>query len=89
MGSTIVAIRKAKNLNKIPLDEICGSLLIYEQKVNQIDEEEKKEVIEKKKGISLKMSSKDEKLYDNLCEDEDAKMAMLARRYKKLLFQRD
>ena len=35
------------------------------------------------------MSSKDEELYDNSCEDEDAKMAMLARRYKKLAFQRD
>ena len=87
--SIVVAIQKAKNLNKILLDEICGSLLTYEQEVNQIDEEEKKEVIEKKKGIALKMSSKDEKLYDNSCKDEDAEMAMLSRRYKKLAFQRD
>ena len=29
------------------------------------------------------------KLYDNSCEDKDAKMAMLARRYKKLAFERD
>ena len=35
------------------------------------------------------MSSKDEELYDNSCEDEDAKMVMLARRYKKLAFQHD
>ena len=35
------------------------------------------------------MSSKDEKLYDNSCKDEDAEMAMLSRRYKKLAFQRD
>ena len=27
---TVVAIREAKDLNKIYLDEICGSLLIYE-----------------------------------------------------------
>ena len=71
------------------MDEICDSLLTYKQEVNQIDEEEKKEVIEKKKGIALKMRSKDEKLYDNSCEDEDAKMAILARRYNKLAFQRD
>ena len=71
------------------MDEICDSLLTYKQEVNQIDEEEKKEVIEKKKGIALKMSSKDEELYDNPCEDEDTKMAMLARRYKKLAVQRD
>ena len=35
------------------------------------------------------MSSKDEELYDNSCEDENAEMAMLSRRYKKLAFQRD
>ena len=78
--STIVAILEVKDLNKISLDKICGSLLTYEQEVNQIDEEEKK------KGIALKTKSKDEELYDNSCEHEDAEMAMLARRYKKLLF---
>ena len=77
------------DLNKISLDEIYRSLLTYEQEVNQIDEKEKKEVIEKKKGIALKMSSKDKELYDNSCEKEDVKMAMLAKRYKKLAFQRD
>ena len=45
---TVVTIREAKDLNKISLDEICGSLLTYEQEVNQIDEE-KKELVEKKK----------------------------------------
>ena len=87
--STVVAIREAKDMNKISLDEICGSLLTYEQEVNQIDEEEKKEFVEKKKSIALKTSSQSEELYENSYEDEDAKMAMLARRYKKLTFQRD
>ena len=87
--STVVTIRKAKDLNKISLDEIYGSFLTYEQEVNQIDEEEKKKVSEKEKGIALKMSSKDEELYDNSCKDENTEMAMLAKRYKKLVFQRD
>ena len=87
--STMVAIREAKDLNKISLDEICGSFLTYEQEVNQIDEEEKKELVEKKKGITLKTSSRNEKLYVDSCEDEDAEMAMIVRRYKKLAFQRD
>ena len=85
---TVVAIREAKDLNKISLDEICGSFLTYEQEVNQIDEEEKKK-LEKKKGIALKTSSRNEDHYEDSCEDEDAEMAMLARRYKKLAFQRD
>ena len=84
--STVVAIREAKDLNKISLDEICGSLLTYEQKVNQIDEEEKKELVEKKKGIALKTSSRNKELYEDSCENEDAEMAMIVRRYKKLCF---
>ena len=32
------------------------------------------------------MSSKNEELYDNSCENEDVEMEMLARRYKKLPF---
>ena len=36
--SMVVAIREAKDLNKISLDEISSSLLTYEQEVNQIDE---------------------------------------------------
>ena len=60
----MVVIREAKDLNKISLDEICGSVLTYEQEVNQTDEEEKNKLVEKKKGITLKMSSKDEELYE-------------------------
>ena len=36
--SMVVAICEEKDLNKNFLDKICGSLLTYEQKVNQIDE---------------------------------------------------
>ena len=81
---TVIAIREANDLNKILLDEIYISLPTYEQEVNQIDEEEKKQVVEKKKGIALKMSSKKKELYETSYEYEDAKMAMLARRYKKI-----
>ena len=37
----VIAIQEAIILDKISLDEICGSLLTYEQEVNQIYEEEK------------------------------------------------
>ena len=46
-------------------------------------------MVEKKKGVALKTSSRNEELYEDSCEDEDVEMAMLARRYKKLAFQRD
>ena len=85
--SMVVAIRETKDLNKISLDEIRGSLLTYKQKVNQIDKKEKKEVDKKNKGLALKMCSKEKEIYDTFCEDEDAKMIMLAKRYKKSTFQ--
>ena len=43
----------------------------------------RKELVEKNKGIALKTSSRNEDHYEDSCEDEDAEMAMLARRYKK------
>ena len=78
--STVVAIREVKDLYKISLDEICGSLLSYDQEVIQIDEEEKKELVEKKKGLALKTSSRNEEQYEDSCEDDDAEMALLPRR---------
>ena len=37
----------------------------------------------------MKTSSRNEELYEDSCEDEDAEMAMIVRRYKKLAFQRE
>ena len=70
----VITIQEAKNLNKISLDEICSSLLTYEQEVNQIDEEEKLEVVEKEKGLALKTSSKEEEMFYTSCEDEESKI---------------
>ena len=56
----MIAICEAKDLNKISLDEIYAYLLTYEQEVNQFDEKEKKKLIEKKKSLALKISSREE-----------------------------
>ena len=37
----------------------------------------------------MKISSRSEELYEDSCEDEDAEMAMLVKRYKKLALQCD
>ena len=37
-------------------------------------------VVEKKKDLALKMSSKEEKMYYTSCEDEEAEITMIARR---------
>ena len=49
----VIYIQEAIILDKISLDEICGSLLTYEQEVNQIYKEEKMEVVEMKKKAMI------------------------------------
>ena len=49
----------------------------------------KNEVIGKKKSLALKMSSHKEEISESSCEDEDAEMAMLAKQYKKLTFEKN
>ena len=83
-----MTIREAKDLNKISLDEICGSLLTYEQEVNEIEEEERKEVVDKNKNLSLKMSSHQEETSESSCDDEEDEMAIMAKRYRKLVLQK-
>ena len=55
--------------------------------MNQIDKEKKNEVVEKKKGLALKMSLCEEEIFYTFCEDVE--MTMLAKRYKKLAFKQD
>ena len=86
--STVMAIREVKDLNKISLDEFCCSLLTYEQEVNEIEKEKKKAAIEKKKSLGLKMSSHQEETSELSCEDEKDEMAIVAKRYKKLVLQK-
>ena len=81
-------LEKQKISTKFSLDEICGSLLTYEQEVNEIEEEERKEVVDKKKSLALKMSSHQEKTSESSYDDEEDEMAIMAKRYKKLVLQK-
>ena len=51
--------------------------------------EEKNEVVEKKKCLTLNISSCEKEIGESCCDDEDAEMAMLAKRYKKLTFEKN
>ncbi|EOY08395.1 Uncharacterized protein TCM_022785 [Theobroma cacao] len=50
----VIAIREAKDLNIITLDEICGSLLTHELELKEEEEEDQRESKEKKNSIALK-----------------------------------
>ena len=47
-----------------------------------------KEAVGKKKSLALKMSSHQEKISESSCEDEEDEMAIMTKRYKKLVFQK-
>ena len=69
------AIEEAKNLNTLPLDDLIGSFIAYEEDlaVEKGDEE-------KKKSIALKASKYES---DGGSEPDDEELAMLARRFRK------
>ncbi|KAH9696893.1 hypothetical protein KPL71_023375 [Citrus sinensis] len=69
------AIEEAKNLNTLPLDDLIGSLISYEE-----DLAEEKGHEENKKSIALK-ASKYERDWES--EPDDEELAILARRFRK------
>ena len=59
-----------------------------EQEVKQEVEEEKKETIDMKKSLALKMSSHQEKISESCCKDEENEIAMVVKRCKKLVLKK-
>ena len=56
--------------------------------MNQIKEEEKNEAVDKKKSLALKMSSHQKETSESFYNDEKDEMAIVAKRYKKLVLQK-
>ncbi|WRX14564.1 hypothetical protein QQP08_007051 [Theobroma cacao] len=77
----VTAIREAKDLNVITLDEICGSLLTHELELKEEKEEDRREVKEKKKNIALKANILEEELEELSCDD-DEELALVIRKFK-------
>ncbi|KAH9671428.1 hypothetical protein KPL70_017374 [Citrus sinensis] len=69
------AIEEAKDLNTLPLDDLIGSLISYEEDLAEENGHE-----EKKKSIALKASKYES---DGESEPDDEELAMLARRLRK------
>ncbi|WRX14092.1 zinc finger protein [Theobroma cacao] len=84
----VTTIQEAKDLNVITLDEICGSLFTHELELKEEEEEDRKEAKEKKKSIAIKASILEEEL-DELSCDDDEEVALVARRFRKLMGKRN
>ena len=70
-----IAIEESKNLNTLPIDNLIGSFISYEEDLAAEKEHEKK-----KKSIALKASKYQS---DEESELDDEEMAMLTRRFRK------
>ena len=84
--SKVVAIREARDLSKLSLEELMGSLMTHEIMMRDHDIDEEKD--KKKKKISLKSSTQEEEEEEEEEELSDSELddiALLTRRYKKYL----
>lgn len=74
----VTAIQEAKDLTKLPLEELMGSLMAHEITLKENDEEFKK-----KKNIAFKSSKKEEE-DDSNDEGDDEDLAFITRKLKRM-----
>ena len=79
--SKVAAIREARDLSKLLLEELMGSLITHE--IMMRDHEKDEEEDKKKKIIALKSSIQEEE--EELRDSELDDIALLTRKYKKYL----
>ena len=81
----VTAIQEAKYLNILSLEELLGSLMIYELSMKQ----HQKEDVKKKRTIALKSTAQlDEESDDTENEEQDEEMALITRKFKRFLKKR-
>ncbi|KAK5839820.1 hypothetical protein PVK06_008660 [Gossypium arboreum] len=78
----VMAIEKPKDLNSLSLDELIGSLLTYEMKINYNIKDIKE--VSNKVGVAFK-STTYENDEDSSNNDEADEMAMFAKRFKRFV----
>ena len=82
--SKVVAIQKARDLSKLPLEELIRSIMTHESIMRDHDKDEEED--KKKKTISLKSSTQEkEEEEEELSDSELDDIALLTKRYKKYL----
>ncbi|GAV90021.1 UBN2 domain-containing protein, partial [Cephalotus follicularis] len=72
----VTAIKEAKNLNILPLEDLLGSLMTHELSMQKKDDDEEKEK-KKKKVVPLKSST--------IEDSDDDELSLITRKFKKFL----
>ncbi|MBA0747572.1 hypothetical protein Gogos_004479 [Gossypium gossypioides] len=78
----VTVIEESKDLNSLSLDELIGSLLTHEMRLNK--ESEKEKVMKKNVGKALKSTTNDDSESSEEV-DEDKEMEIFARRFKRFM----
>ena len=77
----LTAIQEAKDLTKLPMEELVGSLMTYEINLTKKLQEGKDK---KKKNITLKAITKEEEdVEEEKPSDEDDDLALITRKFNK------
>ncbi|KAL6345476.1 hypothetical protein AAG906_017196 [Vitis piasezkii] len=78
----VTAIQEAKDLTKLPMEELIGSLMTYEINLAKLQEGEYK----KKKSITLKATTKEEEdVEEEKPSEEDDDLAIITRKLNKYM----
>ena len=87
----MTVIQEAKDLTKLSIEELIGSLLTHELNMAQREKEEepmKKKTIIFKSTIHFEESDESEEEEDKEESEDDEDMALLTRKFKKFLMKR-
>ena len=78
----VTAIQEAKDLTKLPMEELIGSLMTYEINLaKKLQEGEDK----KKKSIALKATTKEDDVEEEKPSEEDDDLALITRKHNKYM----
>ena len=78
----VTAIQEAKDLTKLPMEDLIGSLMAYE--INLENKQQK--VKTKKKSIALKATNKEEEeVEEEKQSEEDEDLALITRKFNKFM----
>ncbi|KAL6342512.1 hypothetical protein AAG906_012111 [Vitis piasezkii] len=78
----VTAIQEAKDLTKLPMEELIGSLMTYEINLaKKLQEGEDK----KKKSIALKATTKEEEVEEEQQSEEHDDLALITRKLNKYM----
>ena len=87
----VIVIQEAKNLTKLFLNELVGSLMTHELNMAQKEEEEesKKKTIAFKSTVNFEGSNESKEDEKKESEDDDEDIILLSKKFKKFLMKKD